>query len=127
MFSGLKDCIEASIPERFPQGAEKIKLGYFKRLHVNGIRGDLIKLNDGRVLIYNISGNKTYIFDPKDDSFKRTAITDAPNFYSLYYFLPSPNTQLGITLNNGKVLFLAPEIEDDKKNNRNRLLYRSNQ
>ena len=114
MWSDTNSYLQATIPEKAPKGVEKIKLGYFKNLHGSGIYGDMIKLNDGRVLIYRITGNQTYIFDPKDDSFRRTAITDAPaqvndKLTKGHNYNYRNHTKLGVTLNNGKVLILPPK------------------
>ena len=112
IMAGFVGAVNTSIPVGYPKGVEKIKLGYFQDLNVSGIYGDLIKLNDGRVLIYRATGTQTYLFDPKDDSFRRTAITDAPFFYgdnAIWYKEKYNHTELGVTLNNGKVLILPYE------------------
>ena len=79
--------------------------GHFEKIQTNlEIEGCPLKLKDGRILILDI--NKSYIFNPKNNTFRET--TSTPFGFS---YVSNGRVFPAVVLNNGKVFIIGKILE----------------
>ena len=79
--------------------------GHFEKIQTNlEIKGCPLKLKDGRILILDI--NKSYIFNPKNNTFRET--TSTPFGFS---YVSNGRVFPAVVLNNGKVFIIGKILE----------------
>ena len=79
--------------------------GHFEKIQTNlEIEGCPLKLKDGRILILDI--NKSYIFNPKNNTFRET--TSTPFGFS---YVSNGSVFPAVVLNNGKVFIIGKILE----------------